>query len=202
MATLDWPNLEGFRPAALSWGVVPSRSAWAAFLTGQRQQVTHQADRLRVSMTLPACTPLTAAKREAFLLALLRSGDWVRLYHFVRPAPNGTMRGTPTITSNASAGATSIAITTTAGATLLGGDLIGVGSQLMQIGYAGATANGGGAMTAPLMLPLRAALTAAQSVVWDRPTATFQLDVGSIDLEYSTRGALQGAVDLTFTEVF
>lgn len=201
MATLDWPTGRAFDVQAVRWGVAARRSAWSAFLTGQRQQVSHQADRLRVHLELAPCKPSEAGAREAFLLALARSGDWLKLYHFARPAPAGTMRGSPTLTSSASAGATTIAVTTTAGATLSGGDVIGVGTQLMQVAAAGCTANGAGAMSVPLALPLRVAVTGGAAVLWDKPVGTFQLDTDTVDLEYLSSFAL-GPQDLSFTEVF
>ena len=48
--------------------------------------------------------------------------------------------------------------------TLLPGDWIGVGGNLLQCGYAGATANGAGAMSVPLTLPTQKAITAGAAV--------------------------------------
>ena len=45
MATLDWPTTAPYRPAAMKWWVSTPRSSWQAFYTGQRQSVSHAADR-------------------------------------------------------------------------------------------------------------------------------------------------------------
>ena len=63
----------------------------------------------------------------------------------------------------------------TPGATLLGGDVLGVAGQLCLTGHAGAVANGSGVVAMPLVLPLRAAVSAGAAVQWSVPMGTFQL---------------------------
>ncbi len=110
MATLDWPAGPAWCPTRLAFGAVTPRSAWAGFFTGQQQSISHAGTRLRVDMTLPPCDYAAAAMREAYLLQLASTGDWVRLRHMQRPVPAGTLRGAPTIVSAAAAGATSIVV--------------------------------------------------------------------------------------------
>lgn len=200
MATIDWPADPWAQPSRLRWAVQAQKARWSAAYTGQAQSITHLADRWRVTIELPPCAAQHAARREAWLASLARSGDWVRLYHHIRRVPLGTLRGLPTA-SAAAAGATSLAVQTTAGATLLAGDMLGVAGQLVQVGYAGAVADGNGDATVPLVMPLRKAVTNGAAVTWDRPTATFQL-VGS---EYGSTyiaHQLADGVELQFLEVF
>jgi len=202
MATLDWPSTRAFQPASITWGARTPKSTWRAFFTGQRQQVSHAADRLRATLELPPCLPADAGRREAYLLALARTGDWVRLRHYAREAPAGTLRGSPLVNANAAAGATSIVLKNCAtGATLIGGDMLGIGGNLLTVAYAGAVEAGGGLMTVPLLLPLRVAVATDNAVTWDKPTGTFQFEPDAVDMEY-TAPRVQRGVSLQFTEVF
>lgn len=200
MATLDWPGARWATPSTLRWTVQSQKAQWSAAYTGQAQRITHLADRWRCTMTLPVCRGVDAAAREAFLAGLQRSGDLVRLWHVARPQPLGTMRGSPTA-SAASRGATTLVITTTAGATLLGGDMFGVAGQLCQVAYPGATANGSGVMSVPLVMPLRVAVTNGAAVTWDRPTGTFQLLGADYGADY-VAPRIQMGPELQFLEVF
>jgi len=110
MATLDWPDLPGFKPVRLAFGASAPKSRFAGFYSAQSQVVSHMADRLRLDITLPPCTLQQAAAREAFVMQLASSGDLVRLGHFLRPAPAGNLRGSPVLYEDALAGARSIRI--------------------------------------------------------------------------------------------
>ncbi len=174
-STISWPPEREFQPSRLQWGATTSRTAWASVYTGQTQRVSHLADRLRVTVELPLVARDLAGRREAYFMAASAAGNWIRLWHFQRPVPIGTLRGTPVTSASAAAGAREIAITTTAGATLAAGDVLGVANQLVQCGYEGAVADGAGAMVVPLVLPLRRALSSGAAVTWDKPTGTFQI---------------------------
>ena len=202
MATLDWPQTAHFKPSALSWGVNTPRSAWQAFYTGQRQSISHLADRLRCTVTLPVVADREqAAQREAFFFEAASAGHWLRLWHWHRQQPLGTLRGSPVLAAAAAAAARSLAVQTTPFATLLGGDMLSVGSTLVMVGSAGAVANSGGLMAAvPLALPLLRAATAGAAVGWFRPTAEFQLETLSPTVEYGD-GWLQEPLQLELTQV-
>ena len=87
MAILDWPTGKSWRPARMTFGASTPKSAWAGFFTGQSQSISHLGDRLRMEMTLPPCTQAEAGPREAFVMSLASTGDWVRLWHMQRPQP-------------------------------------------------------------------------------------------------------------------
>ncbi len=200
MATLDWPATRAFAPQRVSFGVSTPKAAWAAPLTGQVQSVSHLSDRLTCSLTLPPCSRTDAGKREAFFMALASTGDWVRLGHQQRLVPMGTLRGTPTIASTAAAGVRSISVQGVVGDTLLGGDVLGAGGMLLLVGYAGATANGSGVLTVPLVLPTRAALTSGNAVTWSQPTTTWQITSDAMAVEYLP-GRWQSAFEVNLREV-
>lgn len=200
-STISWPTTREFQPARMQWGVSTSRTAWASVYTGQTQRISHLADRLRVSVELPAVLRDKAGEREAYFLAASAAGNWIRVHHFQRPAPLGTLRGSPVTSASAAAGAREIAITTTAGATLLAGDVLGVANQLVQVAYGGAVADGAGAMVVPLVLPLRRALSSAAAVTWDKPTGTFQILSLDPTFDYTAPQMQQGLV-IELAEVY
>lgn len=199
-STINWPADRAFAPRRLTWGASTPKSSWTAFFIGRVQSVSHLADRLRCTVTLPPCGPVDAGRREAFFMELASTGNWVRLGHPQRQAPQGTLRGTPTVASNAAAGARTLSVQGLAGDTLLAGDPLGAGGYLMLTGYAGAVANGSGVLTVPLVLPLRAALSAGAAVTWQAPTTTWQLEPDLLDLGYG-RALWQEAVDVPLREV-
>lgn len=379
MATIDWPTtLQGFYPSRMTWGASTPKTSWASPYSGQVQSISHAGDRLRCVIDLPPLKdPAAAAVREAFFMGAYSSGDWLRVPHFLRSVPRGTLRGLPKVNANTAAGARTLvlkdaganrllqptnfdpsgpapwstvgALTVTtntgndpfgnltadtltdsdavngaalvqsvaipagvldytasvytpktsfgpstfcalglvltggsstqtglatvntdlgtsttvigvaiesvgtwwrisytlrnttgatsarieiypiadldsatgsrvfacarleqssaasdfeAGNTLLGGDLLQVGNQMLTVGYAGAASDEGtGLMTVPLALPLRVAVTADAAVIWDRPTATFQLQGVESMVEYGPRGVQQG-LQVTLSEVF
>lgn len=201
MATIDWPTTRPFTPQRMRMGVSTPKSAWAALFTGQTQSISHLADRLMCTVVLPPCNSGDAALREAFLFSLSSTGDWVRMGHRQRPIPRGTLRGSPTMAASAAAGARTISVQTTAGATLLGGDILGGGGQLLLAAYAGATANGSGVMSLSLTLPVRVALSSGAALTWSSPVTTWQLATDQIDLDYIQR-RLQDTVEVPLREVF
>lgn len=204
MATLDWPSLPAFAPRGqdgFTIGVAAPKARWAALYTGDSSTNSHLADRLRITLQLPPCAPAAANLREAFILGLVSTGDWVRLGHLLKWEPMGTLRGSPTVAAVAAAGARSFTLQGPANATLLGGDMLGVGNQLLPVAYQGAVANGLGVMVVPLSVPLRRPLGAGQAVVWQQPLGTFELLSSQVDMGYG-RGRWQRPLTLPFKEVF
>lgn len=201
MATIDWPTGRAFSPARLKFGVSTPKAAWAAPFTGQTQTISHLADRLICTVTLSPCTQDEAGQREAFFMGLASTGDWVRLGLRQRPNPLGTLRGSPTVAADAAAGARTVSVQTTAGATMLAGDALGTNGQLLLTAHAGATANGSGAMSLPLTLPLRAALSSGASLTWSSPTATWQLAADQMDFDYFSF-QMQDGFDVMLREVY
>lgn len=130
--TVDWPTVAALRPSGLAIGVRPAASGWQAAYTRQRQSVSHMADRMTATVTLGPCRGgEDAGYREAFIDHLAERSPWVRLHHFARPAPLGTLRGTPTVAASASAGARSITVAGgTAGVNLLANSSFEWGSPL------------------------------------------------------------------------
>lgn len=199
MSTITWPSTRLFVPRrfefALRSNVLTSNSP----LTGSTQTVEIPGARWVGSMVLARASRADQGTREAILSQISGRANRVALWHFDRPAPRGTMRGSPVLSATAAAGATSLAITTTAGATALAGDMFSVGGQLVQC-VANATADGAGAMTMSIRAELRAQVASGSAVTWDKPTATFLLVDTEVYASYDPGSGDE--IALQFVEVF
>lgn len=203
MAITTWPTGPTWQPREMRFGASTPKSGFAAFFSGNNQTISHLSDRLRCTLMLPPCGAADGEQREAWLLGLASSGDWVTLGHLQRAAePRGTLRGLPTVSANTAAGARTLPITTTAEASLTAGDMLQVGSQLI-MARTTTVANGSGAMSLPLSLPLVADVASGAAVVWQSPVGRFQLEGASaagIDVGWG-RFSWQAAVDISLLQV-
>lgn len=170
MATITWPT--SLRPQTFSPSLRKAGLQFRSPFNGTAQAIDFIAERWVFSLTLSGKRIPNAGQVEALMFSLAGGIERVRCWHFFRPQPLGTMRGAPVLASGASRGNTSLAITTTAAATLLAGDMIGAGGQLFMVG-ADCTANGAGAITVPVINRVRATIASAAAVTWDAPTADF-----------------------------
>lgn len=120
MDIIDWPASDSMRPITpLRLGVNVPKSGFKGFYTGNRETLPHGADRMTLQMTLPPCTAAQAAEREAFLFGAVSRGDAFRFGAYHRPVNRGTAAGSPTVASNALAGARSISLSGVRGTNLL-----------------------------------------------------------------------------------
>lgn len=174
-----------FRPQTCSLELSVNDRVNASPFGGSEQAVDLLNDRWLLHVRLPESTQADGAWREAFIASFRGRTNWVALWHFMRPQPRGTMRGTLTLSSSAAQGASSIVVTGgagQAGTTLLAGDLIGVGNLLFMVA-SDCVANGSGVITVPIVNRLRVALTPAAAVTWYRPSALFRL-AGAPTVDY------------------
>jgi hypothetical protein len=167
-----WPAT--IRPRSCRFMLATNQRVHASPYGGSEQVVDLLNDRLMCSLTLPARKHTNAAALEAFLASFRGQTRTINAWHFTRPAPRGTLRGSPTLSAAAAQGAASLSIATTANATLLAGDMIGVGGLLLMV-QSDAQANASGAMTVQIVNRLRAGVSSGAAVAWDRPTAPFRL---------------------------
>lgn len=161
MSLITYPSTtdpRAFLPAGFSLSQDVNQRAFASPFGGSEQAVDMLNDRWRISMELPPCNQAEAAKREAFLAALRGQVNHTELHHFGRPVPLGTLASSQGLIYDAAQGADSITIATTAGATLLAGDMLGVDGLLLQC-RADCTANADGVLVVPLVNRLRRAIT-------------------------------------------
>lgn len=197
MSTITRPT--AFDPRAVRpWVQTTQRLRGSPF--GGSQQVTDLLnDVWMMDVELPESDTADGQAIESFINALRGQVNVVSLYHFGRPAPLGTMRGTLTISGAVSQGASSITVTGGAGQaskTLLAGDLLGVGGLLLEVA-ANATANGSGVITVTLNTRVRTALSNGAAVTWDKPSALFRM-IDTTRVQY-TRARASG-VSMQFME--
>lgn len=156
--------------------------------TGAQQDRLLAPPRWQLSILQPdLLTPALAGRWHALVLSLRGRVNHLACWDFGRPLPLGTLRGTPTLSATAAAGATSIAIAGgggNAGATLLAGDMLqlgtGLGTSQAVMVMADATADGSGNIAAlSIEPPLRVAQASGAAVGWQRPLAYFKLSSGN-----------------------
>lgn len=117
---------------------------------------------------------------EYVVLAMKNKANRLAVFDPVRTAPRGTMRGSPSLSVDAAAGATSISVNAGVGqasTTLKIGDLLQIGagfgtSQLVKV-MADVTLNSSGVGVVQIAHYLRQAYTAGTVIIWDRPVAYF-----------------------------
>ena len=150
-------------------------------------------DRWHMRLTMPEGDFRWGSRTEALFNALRGGAQWLRLYHFAKPAPRGTARGSMVLSGAVAQGANSLTISgVAAGATLQAGDMVGHnGEQLFQV-YDDATANGSGVVTVTTVNRARKAIASGQAIVWDKPTIPFQLlDTQGVPTAF-VRGRVRG----------
>lgn len=147
----------------------------AAPFGGSEQTIDLLNDRWLCSVDLAADLAPAGAALEAFIAAMRGRVNTVSLYHFVRPAPRGTARGTLALAASAAQGAAIIQVTgcSPSNGTFLAGDMFGVGGLLVMV--ATDTAAVSGVATIALANRLRVAQSSGASVTWNAPTAPFKL---------------------------
>lgn len=160
MSLITYPvatDPRAFLPRSVSLSQDVNARSFASPFGGSEQAVDMLNDRWRLSMELPPCSQPEAAKREAFINALRGQVNHTELYHFGRPYPQGTLASCQGLVYDAPQGGDSITIATTAGATLLAGDMLGVDGLLLQC-RADCTADANGLLVVPLANRLRRAV--------------------------------------------
>ena len=204
MTTYAWP---GFPVNRFEMRIIPNQRTFVGPYTPTTQVLDLLGERWMITLTLPptARSSPTAAALEAFWNRLKGQANLVSMGHLVRPSPAGTMGGPVAASWTGSAGtaswtgsggavtwltgdpvvdadipqlATTGYIRTLAGATLLAGDMIGLGGQLVQI-MANATADSSGRMAIEFQPRARNLIPAYSAVTYSAPTANFMLKPGT-----------------------
>lgn len=172
MSAIPLPS--GFCPNTFLMRLQANQRAFASPFGGSEQVIDLMNDRWLISLTLPNRLHADAARVEAFISALRGMTNTVSLYHWVRKAPRGTMRGAPTVALPIFIGDGAFYADTTPGATILAGDMVGVSGLLFQA-REDAVADGTGRILIPIANRSRKAVPIGTPVLWDRPSAPFRL---------------------------
>jgi hypothetical protein len=173
MSTISLPS--SFDPQSCQLTLRANQRVNASPFGGSEQAVDMLNDRWVMDVDLPESTQDAGAAIEAFIAAMRGQTNVVALYHFARSVPRGTARGTILLNGAVSQGASSIVVDgiSPSTGTILAGDVLGVGGQLL-MAAADATASGGGA-TITLVNRVRTALSDNAAVTWNAPTALFRM---------------------------
>ncbi len=203
--------------------ILPNTRLFTGPYTPTTQTLDLLGERLMISLDItPTSDPVQGAAREAFFNRLKASANSIVIGHQRLKAPQGTLRGAVAATWKNSASATATwknssaatatwqagspviadaiaqlantgVIRTIAGRTLLAGDWVGFGGQLVQI-MANAVAGSDGRMPIEFQPRARKAIAAGSAVLWDAPTANFILKPGTPNVPTSwTSGMVAGA---------
>lgn len=175
MIDYSWPAT--ITPRNFQLRIVPAVLGFQSPYTKSPYTVDLMGDYWRAMMDMPNGTdPIVGGALEALFDRLKGPANTIAFHNFRRPAPLGTARGTLTLAASASQHANTASITgAAANATLLAGDMLSIGGQLVRV-MADATANGSGVFASVEFAPrLRASKTSGAAVVWDKPTAKFIL---------------------------
>lgn len=225
MTAYVWP----FPVNRFEMRILPNTRVFTGPYTPTTQTLDLLGERLMISMDIPSTNDSReGAAREAFFNRLKASANLITIGHQKLRRPQGTLRGAvpSTWTTGGSAsgwitggvasgwigGAPVIAfaiaqlantavISTEAGYTLLAGDWIGFGGQLVQI-MATTVADSSGLMPIEFQPRARTAIAAGAAVLWDGPTANFILKPGTPNVPTSwTPGMVDGAT-IELIEIF
>lgn len=136
------------------------------------------------------------------MLLQLRGGiNQLCVYDMKNPVAKGTMAGTPVLTSAVAVGATSIPITTTAGATMKQGDKLQIGAsatrQLVEC-MADAVADGSGFIVLTVEPPTRYASAGGTTINMTSPSCLMRrVDTA---VSWSANAAAEGGVSVNLIE--
>lgn len=168
MATITLPTTRAFIPAAADFGLEAATFESESATDLSLQTTDMLAARWVATLTWTPHTNATRAAVEALMAQLRGKANRLSMGHPLRRVPRGTMRGTPTLASSHSALASTLNIT--GSGTLLAGDMLGVGGELVMV-----TADNPSLSSVPITPFLRTSKSAGTSVVWDWPRALFVL---------------------------
>lgn len=166
---LSWPDW--LIPSSFEIGLQRSVIQHKSSITGTFQSVDLGVEFWVINLSTPYRPRGQSGRDEAFFNQLVGGAQPVTMWHFIRPEPKGTMRGTPTLAASAAQFSRSIQINTTG--TLLAGDLFSVGGQLIQV--AADAAPVAGVLTVQTVNRVRSSLASGLAVTWQRPSAKFSM---------------------------
>lgn len=196
MATFDLHP--AIKPTGASWGLGKAGVQFKSPFNGRVQAVDFIAERWMFSATMAPMIDYAAGEMEVLANQLAGGVNRLRAGHPTRKVPRGTLRGTPTIQSAATRGATSIVVSATSGQTLETGDYVGVAFHLLQV--AAACVSVGGVIVIPIVNRIRSTIPIGTAVTWNQPKALFVCR-SMLNSSVHMPGIVEGAA-LDFEEVW
>lgn len=202
MTTYAWPTDPRHVPQTAALRVIVNARHNMSSENGVSQTVTRPGSRWGWSLTMPPMRTSVRDDFEGWLVGLSGMEHRVSTWDWKRPTPRGTCNLTGvTLNATAAQWVTSVQLTGCgAGATLLRGDWLAIGSQLCRV-VADAAANGSGVMTVEIRHALRAQAGSGTAVTLNKPTALYILTEPTIELPRQP-GPVQPSFGLDLVEVF
>lgn len=181
MSTITAP--EEFKVARAMVRMDTNQRLASSPFSGSEQATDLLNDRWVMSLDLPVKTHAKAAQIESYINSMRGQVNVSPLYHFARPNPRGTARGSQSLGAIAAQGAASLVVTgiSPATGTYLRGDMLGVGGLLVMC--AADVAAVAGVATVTITNRIRTAQASGSVVTWDKPTALFRL-LGHSGVQY------------------
>lgn len=202
MTTYAWPSSDLFKPAEAKLLIMHNQAVTESVLSGAVQVLSRPGARWGWDLILSDMVPDELAQVEAFIIRLSGRQHYVTLIDPLRPVPRGTINLSGVTTTGTTAQfATSVVLAGCGNTTtLLAGDWIKIGTQLVMV-MADATASSGGAMTVEFRHPLRASVTGGTSVTTNGPTSTYILAESGFESARQSGFAQPGSA-FRFIEIF
>jgi hypothetical protein len=178
MSDIAFPTLTHGAVQVLRWRVIARTQEFRSPFDGTVQTGDTQGPRWGASLDLRRMEEADAVVMQAFLVKLRGKVNRALIQNFGRPVPRGTIAlSGVTVNGALAAGATQL---TLAGCgdtkTLLTGDFLGVGGQLLMVVDGPYTSDAAGAMANVLFEhPLRAAVSDTAAVTTNTPTGRMVL---------------------------
>ncbi len=178
MADIAFPTLSQPAVAMLDWRVIAPAEEFQSPFDGSVQTGDTQGPRWAVSADLRRMGEADIAEFQAFLAKLRGKANRALVRYFAREVPRGTINlSGVTVNGALAVGATQLTLAGCGNATtLLTGDFIGVGGQLLMVVDGPYTATAGGDMSSvKFEHPLRAIASNGAPVTTDKPTCRMLL---------------------------
>jgi hypothetical protein len=188
MAKYAWPPT--WSPNGFSMRLKPNLRGYPNAYTQQVDTVDLLGDVWIARIDLPPTIDLVlAGAREGFFDRLKGTANQIELWHLRKPRPLGTLRGLPVLSAAAAQLTNVISITAPTNSTLLTGDLIGLGGQLLRV--VASAVSVAGVMVVEVAGRLRSAQPAGAAITWDRPKFAAMLTTADgVPVDYDVNGSL------------
>lgn len=201
MADLAYPVLSRETVQTLRWRVVAPAQVFRSPFDGSVQTGSTMGPRWAASLALRRMEEADIAEMQAFAVKLRGQANRALIYNFARPVPRGTLNTSGVTVNGALAlGATQLSLAGCGNTkTLLTGDFLGIGGQLLMAVDGPYTSDAAGAMPNVVFEhPLRAAVSSGAAVTLTKPTCRMLL--ASSDLEWSTVAPVISEIGFEFEE--
>ena len=203
MSDIAYPTLSRETVQALRWRVIAPSQVFRSPFDGSVQTGATQGPRWGASLSLRRMEEADIAEMQAFAVKLRGQANRALLYNFARSVPRGTITTSGVTVNGALAiGATQLTLAGCGNTkTLLTGDFLGVGGQLLMVVNGPYTSDAAGAMANVVFEhPLRAAVSSGAAVTLTKPTC--RMVQTSSEIEWSTVAPVISEIGFEFEEAF